>query len=212
MEIKEGLKQATNKAKEKELDLDKVERARQRIRQNKSIKQDWAAQCQSKLETQQKLNLNGQEDSQMAQGILMKNHRAQDSLKKPGQEVLHQSILLNGTNGIPACYGLTGRQESPTQTGPPTWRELIHDASTVRSREETGVTKEEEEIRTIGFPTLNPPDTEEQKSKTEGILEDLTTTRNPTGHRRAKIEDGWNPGGSNYDPERLERWMESCTS
>ena len=67
MEIEEELKHAINQAKEKELDLDKVERARQIIRQNKLIKKDWAIQSQSDLEALQQLNLNGQEDPKMAQ-------------------------------------------------------------------------------------------------------------------------------------------------
>ena len=214
MEIEEELKHAINQAKEKELDLDKVERARQRIRQNKLIKKDWVAQRQSDLEAQQQLNLNEQEDPKMAQGILMKDKGPKESLKKSRLKVLNPSILPDGASGIPACYGLTGPPGSPTQIGPPTWREPNHDALIVRLRERAGITKEGEEIMVIGSPTLTPTDTERPKLKVNGILEELTTTEigTDTGKKNGTMtklayERGWyGPAEEDWDGPAEEGW------
>ena len=176
MEIEEELKYAITQAKEKELDLNKVERARQRIRQNKLIKKDWAAQRQSDLEAQHQLNLNEQEDPKTAQGILMKDNGPRESLTKSRPKVLAPSIPPDGASGTPACCGNTGHQGSPTQTGPLTWREPDRDASTVRLREKAGITKDGEEIMVIGSPTSTPTDTGRPKLKMSGILKEIPMT------------------------------------
>ena len=86
MEIEEELKYAVAQAKERELNLDKVERARQRIRENNWIKKNWAAQRQLDLEARRQLNLNEQEDSATGQELLTKNNGPQGNLMSQGRK------------------------------------------------------------------------------------------------------------------------------
>ena len=195
MEIEEELKYAITQAKEKELNLDKVERARQRIRQNNLIKKDWAAQRQSDLEARHQLNLNEQEDPTTAQGILTKDNGPRESLTESRPKVLTPGIPPDGSSGTPACCGHTGHQGSPTQTGPLTQREPDRDASTVRLREKAGITKDGEKIMVIGSPTPNSYGYGKAKTEDEWYHERNTYDRDWYG----QAEDEWYHERNTYD-------------
>ena len=174
MEVEEDLKYAVAQAKERELNLDKVERAQQRLRENNQRKKNWAAQRQ--------LDLNEQEDSATGQELLTKNNGPQGNLSDSRPKVLApetpqdgsnpagiQVRILDGPIGTAGWIGRTGRHGLTTKTGPPIWRKPDPDVLPIKAREKTGTIRGGDMIPVTGHPPQNPTDTGRPRRTTSGV-------------------------------------------